>query len=60
MVFLREGALQHTDLFANQEMALPFPFWFNLPLKPLSAMRKLLDVTDCHQWYMFQFGENTP
>lgn len=35
---------------------MPIPWFHNLPFKALTSFKSLIHITDCHQWYMFDFG----
>lgn len=59
MMFLREAMVEGTSLFANQEINLPVPFYYNLPLKALSSLGAMFNVTDCDEWYMYSFNKQT-
>ena len=59
MMLVREAVLSNTDVLANQEISLPIPYLYNLPMKPLASFGKFFNVTDCHEWYMFYFNETT-
>jgi len=38
-------------------IAVPIPFIYNMPLKPLSNFEStVFSVTDCNEWYMYNFG----
>lgn len=50
-MFLREAIVSNTAVFANQDISLPIPFFYNLPLKPLSAFGQFFNVSDCLEWY---------
>ena len=59
LMFLREAVVESTQLFANQEVSMPIPFYYNLPLKALSSLGALFNVTDCDEWYMYSFNKET-
>mmetsp|Transcript_15182 Transcript_15182/g.23439 ORF Transcript_15182/g.23439 Transcript_15182/m.23439 type:complete len:127 (-) Transcript_15182:736-1116(-) len=58
LMFLQIGFLNNSQILMNQEISLPIPYWFNLPLKALSSLRSFIHVTDCQEWYYYQFTEN--
>ena len=58
-MFLREAFVESTQLFANQEIVVPIPFYYNLPLKALSSLKALVNVTDCNEWYMYSFNKES-
>lgn len=59
LMFLREAVVESTQLFANQEVSVPIPFYYNLPLKALSSLGALFNVTDCDEWYLYSFNNQT-
>lgn len=59
LMFIREAVVESTSLFANQEINVPIPFYYNLPLKALSGLGVLFNVTDCDEWYMYSFNNET-
>ena len=62
LVFLREAVIQNTEVFLNDEnISLPIPFFYNMPLKPFRSFDAFtfFNVTECEEWYLFQFNENT-
>lgn len=58
LVFLREAVLANADVLANKTISLPIPYIYNLPMKPLAAFGEFFNVTECDEWYMFQFDTN--
>lgn len=59
MIFLKEAVIEGTSLFSNQEISVPIPFYYNLPLKALSSLGKMFNVTDCNEFYMYSFNNET-
>ena len=59
LVFLREGVVESSSVFANQEVIVPIPFYYNLPLKALSSLGQFFNVTNCNEWYMYSFNNET-
>lgn len=56
--FLRKVCLANSEFISNTEIRLPVPFFYNVPLKPLSSLPgSIFNVTDCNEWYMYQFNE---
>ena len=49
--------LANVEVFANMNIAVPVPFIYNVPLKPLSNFPEVsvFNVSDCHAWYMYKF-----
>lgn len=59
VMFLREAIVLGSAVWANQDIQLPVPFFYNLPMKPLSTLGLLFNVTDCLEWYQFSFNTST-
>ena len=58
--FLKSVAIENTGCLANIQIAMPIPFFFGLPLKPLSNLPgQIFNVTECNEWYLYQFGANS-
>lgn len=54
--------IQNTEVFLNDEnISLPIPFFYNMPLKPFRSFDAFtfFNVTECEEWYLYQFNENT-
>ena len=46
-------------MLANAEYKPPVPFLVNFPLEPVTKLvDKYIHVSDCQEWYMFQFDAN--
>ena len=60
MCFLREAVMSNQDVLTNQKIAIPIPFFYNLPLKPLAVFGAYFNVTDCNEWYLYQFEDDVP
>jgi hypothetical protein len=45
-------------VFANKEIAVPIPHYYNLPLKAISAIGAIFNVTSCDEWYMYSFNKS--
>jgi len=58
-MFVRDVIVSNSDVFANINISLPIPFILNFPLQPLAAFGKFFNVTECDEWYMFQFDNQT-
>jgi hypothetical protein len=57
--FLRKVVLANSEFISNTEIRLPVPFFYNIPLRPLSNMPgTIFNVTDCNEWYMYHFTDN--
>lgn len=57
--FLRKVVLANADFISNTEIRLPVPFFYNIPLRPLSQLPgSIFNVTDCNEWYMYQFKDS--
>ena len=58
MIFLREAVVSNSEVFANTDVSIPIPFFYNIPLKPFASFGRFFNVTDCNEWYAFSFGKN--
>jgi len=58
-MFLREAIVSNSEVFANSEINIPIPFFYNMPLKPVSTFRQFFNVTDCLEWYLYSFNNET-
>ena len=57
--FLRKVVLANSEFISNTEIRLPVPFFYNIPLRPLSNMPgTIFNVTDCNEWYMYHFADS--
>lgn len=45
----------------DENISLPIPFFYNMPLKPFRSFDAFtfFNVTECEEWYLYQFNENT-
>lgn len=58
--FLRSVAMANTQVLANTEIRIPIPFFYNLPLGPISNIPgSFFNVSECHEWYMYQYSPNS-
>ena len=57
MIFLREAVVSNMEVFSNSEISVPVPFFYNVPLKPLSELGKFFNVTDCLEYYIYTFNQ---
>ena len=44
----------------NKPIKFPIPIFYNLPMKPIASFGVVFNVTDCHEFYMFQFDSKVP
>jgi hypothetical protein len=44
----------------NKPIKFPIPIFYNLPMKPLASFGVMFNVTDCMEWYMYQFDSDVP
>lgn len=58
-MFLREAIVSNSAVFANQEISLPIPFFYNIPMQPVSSLGMFFNVSDCLEWYQFTFNKTT-
>lgn len=59
LCFVRDAVVSNSDVFANINIAVPVPYIFNVPLKPLASFGQFFNVSECDEWYMFQFDNST-
>ena len=59
MSFLRDAILSNSDMLANKDFNQPIPYIYNIPLAPLAKLGQFFNVSECDEWYMYQFDENT-
>ena len=61
LVFLREALLDQSSAFLNEVISVPVPSFFNVPLQPFSTFASFtfFNVSDCNEWYLYKFNENT-
>jgi hypothetical protein len=59
--FLKAATIANIEVFANMNIAVPIPFVYSVPLKPLSNFpdQSVFNVTQCLEWYMYAFGPET-
>jgi hypothetical protein len=55
---MREMGGSNLKMLAGASLYIPIPFFFNIPYKPFSALGLLFNITECDQWYMYQFDDN--
>ena len=55
-IFLTEAMVEGSSLFLNQELNFPIPYFYNIPLKPLSSLGLVYNVSSCNEWYMYSFN----
>lgn len=60
IMLMREGVLANSQFLANTVIQLPIPFFYNIPLKPFASFGIFFNVTECDEWYMYQFNEDVP
>jgi len=61
VAILRSCIMANADVLANLNIAVPVPFVYNIPLKPLSNFDSIIfNVTDCNEWYMYKFEDSVP
>jgi hypothetical protein len=55
---LRAAVLANAEVLANTNIAVPIPFIYNIPMKPLSNFESIVfNVSDCNEFYTFDFEE---
>lgn len=54
---LRNAAQANAQTLANIEINVPIPFFYNIPMKPLSNFEvAVFNVSDCNEWYLYRYG----
>ena len=56
---IRGVILANSNTIGNKIIQVPVPFLMNIPLKPLSVFGQHFNVTDCQEWYMYEFAQET-
>ena len=61
MMFLKEALVAQTIVIMNENISLPIPFFYNIPLKPFRSFGgfSFFNVTDCNEWYLYGFNKST-
>jgi len=56
---LKHAVMANADVLMNLNIAIPVPFIYNVPLKPLSNFNNnIFNVTECDEWYMYSYASN--
>ena len=55
---LKAMGSSNMEILSGRSLYLPVPFIFNIPYKPFSSLGQYFNISECHQWYMYQFAEN--
>lgn len=56
---LRAAVLANAEVLANTNIAVPIPFIYNIPMKPLSNFESIVfNISDCNEFYSFDFEES--
>lgn len=49
------------DMFTNRSLYIPIPYLLNIPYKPFQALSSYFNISDCRQWYLYDFAsDSTP
>lgn len=60
MHILRHAVLANAEVIANINIIVPVPFFYNIPMKPLSNFENIVfNVSECDEWYMYTFENDT-
>ena len=54
---LRKLGESSLDMFTDRSLYIPIPYIFNIPYKPFQALASYFNISDCNQWYLFDFAE---
>mmetsp|Transcript_27001 Transcript_27001/g.41141 ORF Transcript_27001/g.41141 Transcript_27001/m.41141 type:complete len:113 (+) Transcript_27001:150-488(+) len=57
LMFARVMITNNVESLANFDVKLPVPQFFNVPLKPLTALQDFLYISECDEWYVYQMSE---
>lgn len=52
---LRKLGESSMDMFTDRSLYIPIPYIFNIPYKPFQALSNYFNISDCLQWYMYEF-----
>jgi hypothetical protein len=60
IAILKHTVMANFAALANVTIAIPIPYIYNIPLKPLSNFENIIfNVSECHEWYMFAYDNST-
>lgn len=59
VLILKEVSKSNIDFMAEFSLYLPMPYLFHAPYNTLSMFGKVLNLNECEQWYLYDFGVNT-
>ena len=54
---LRQLGESSLDMVTGRSLYIPIPYIFNIPYKPFSALTQQFSISDCDQWYLYDFDE---
>ena len=53
--------MSNIEAVANINITVPVPFIYGVPLKPMSNFENIVfNVSDCNEFYTYQFDKDTP
>lgn len=55
---LRQLGESSIDMFTDRSLYIPIPYIFNIPYKPFQALSNHFNISDCLQWYLYDFASN--
>ena len=44
----------------DKTLYIPVPYLFNVPYMPLQSLVSYFNISDCNQWYMYDFDKDAP
>lgn len=59
MSLIRDILASNADVLANQKVEIPIPHFFNLPLKSFNSLGLFFNITECDEYYLYQFANGT-
>jgi hypothetical protein len=57
VLILKEVSKSNIEFMAEFSLYLPVPFIFHIPYEPLSNFGKVFNITECDQWYFYEFKD---
>ena len=54
---LRHLGESSLDMFTDRSLYIPIPYLFNIPYKPFQALSSYFNISDCNQWYLYDFAK---
>jgi hypothetical protein len=52
---LRQLGESSLDMLTDRSLYIPIPYIFNIPYKPFHTLQDYFKISDCLQWYLFDY-----